>query len=330
MRTLKVLSWLLVGGAIMFLASCNDEDDIPVSLINFSTASFDVDPVTLDPITVQITLTPAAGSNSSITVNFSGGTGTFTTSPALSGNSLELPVAEGDRSVSFTVTFDRASLPDENLQVDMNFGDLGPNLGTGITTSASINVPFLDLQTIPYAEPFGGPGENTCDAVAFPPAGWVVETVEGNPDGEGTWRCIEGADGIFTVTGTGVAANAFITGETIDAWLVSPILGPITSTTSMDVGLDIRFDPNGGFPYEVEVLVSTDYNGLNFSTANWENFEVATNQWLANDFEVDDVTVYNFDLSSFEGEAIAIAFRYICPDNGNCGLARFDDFSISN
>jgi hypothetical protein len=212
----------------------------------------------------------------------------------------------------------------------MSFGDLGPNLGTGITTAASINVPFLDLRTLPYAEAFGGAGVTSCDETTFPPAGWVVETVEGNPDGDGTWRCITGADGSFTHTGTGVEANAFITGETIDAWLVSPILGPITSTTSMDVGLDIRFDPNGGFPYEVQVLVSTDYNGLNFSTANWQNFEVATNQWLANDFEADDVTIYNFDLSSFDGEAIAIAFRYICPDNGNCGIARFDDFSISN
>ncbi len=329
MRTFKILPFLLLGSAMIFLSSCDDEDT-PVSLINFTTASFDVDPVTLDPVTVEISLTPAAATNSTVTVNFSGGEGTFTTSPALSGNSVELPVSAGDQSVSFTVTFDRASLPDQNVVVNMSFGVPGPNIGTGITITSSINVPFLDLQTIPYAEPFGGAGVASCDEITFPPAGWVIETVEGNPGGDGTWRCITGADSVFTFTGTGVEANAFITGETIDAWLVSPILGPITSTTSMDVGLDIRFDPFGGFPYEVQVLVSTDYNGLNFGTANWQNFEPATNQWLANDFEVDDLTIYNFDLSSFQGEAIAIAFRYVCPDNGNCGIARFDDFSISN
>jgi hypothetical protein len=329
MRVLKILSLLLLGIVAMFSAGC-DDDDIDVALINFTSESYDVDPVTLDPVTVELSLQPAAGSASSVTINFSGGEGTFTTSPASSGNTLELPVAQGDRSVSFTVTFDRASLPDENVQVDMALGTPGPNLGTGITTSASINVPFLNLQTIPYAEAFGGADVSSCDEVTFPPAGWVVETVEGDPTGQGTWRCITGAEGAFTHTGTGVEANAFLTGETIDAWLISPILGPITASTTMDVGLDIRFDPNGGFPYDVEVLTSTDYNGLNFGSATWEVFTEATDTWLANDFEADDVTIYTIDLGRFEGEAITIAFRYICPDNGNCGVARFDDFTISN
>ncbi|HHP7240645.1 MAG TPA: choice-of-anchor J domain-containing protein [Cyclobacteriaceae bacterium] len=329
MRIVKSFILMLMVVSIVTVMSCGDDDDPTPSLVNFAQADYNVDGVTLEPITVTLELDPAAAEATTITVDFSGGSGSFTTSPALSGSSLEIPVAAGATSVSFTITFNRSALPSQNLQVVMSLGELGPNLNSGITTSSNVNVPFIDLQTLPYAEPFGETG-TTCDDVSFPPEGWVIETVVGNPNAEGTWSCITGAEGAFVHTGTGLAANAFLTGEPTEAWLVSPILGPITSSTTMSAGLDIRFDPNGGFPYDVDVRISTDYNGLNFGSATWESFAEAKDTWLANDFEVDDVTIYDFDLSAYEGEAISIAFIYICESDGACGLARFDDFSISN
>lgn len=329
MKNLKIYSLLAILFAIPWLNSCGEEE-IETALANFESATVDVDPFTLDPVTVTITLTPAAGSASSITVDLEGGEGAFTTTPALSGSSIEIPIDEGASSVSFTMTFDRASLPDQNLQVRATLGEVGANLGTGITTSTSINVPFINIREIPYAEPFGGSDVTSCDEVTFPPEGWTIETPVGVLGGGGDWQCVSGAEGVFVHTGVGMSANAFNTGETIETYIISPIVGPITSTTTMSVGLDIRFDPNGGFPYDVDILTSTDYNGLNFETATWTSLEEGRNAWLSNDFEADDVTKYTIDLSSLEGEFVSIAFFYNCPDNGNCGIARFDDFEISN
>lgn len=331
MKTRKLLTLFTLVIAATFLVNCGDDDDVPTSLVNFGEAAYDVDGITLEPITVSLELQPAAAEATSITIDFAGGQGAFTTTPALSGTSLELPVASGDETVSFTMEFNRDNLPSENFQVEMSLGELGPNLNSGITPSANVNVPFIDLQTIPYSEDFGGTGE-TCDDIDTPPAGWTIETVIGDPNSAASWVCITGAEGAFVHTGAGLAANAFNAGTASETWLISPVLGPITSTTTMAAGLDLRFDPFGGFPYEVDVLVSTDYNGLNFETANWERFQAGYDAWYSNDFEVDDVTIYDgLDLSAYEGEAISVAFVYICPDaGGGCGLARFDDFAIAN
>lgn len=329
MKILRLFTLCLTIGSVTLFTGCGDDDDTPVSRINFAASAYDVNGITLDPITVTLTLSPAAAGATTIGIDITGNTDGLTFNPALSGSSLEIPVAAGDESVSFTVSFTRANLPSENLQITMDLGELGPNLNTGITTSANINVPFIDLVTIPYSEAFGDTGA-TCDEVTIPPAGWTIETPIGVLGGGGDWTCIVGAEGDFVHTGTGLQANAFNTNETIETWIITPVLGPITATTSMDVGLGIRFDPNGGFPYDVDVVVSTDYNGLNFTTANWTRLEAGRNAWLSGDFNDDHLNKYNIDLSAFEGEAISIGFIYDCPDNGNCGIARFDDFEISN
>lgn len=339
MKILRLMALCLALGSVTLFTGCGDDDDTPVSRINFAESAYDANGITLDPITVTLTLSPAAAGATTIGINITGNTDGLTFNPALSGSSLEIPVAAGDESVSFTVSFTRANLPSENLQVTMDLGELGPNLNTGITTSANINVPFIDLVTLPYAETFG----DECVDGSYPPAGWLVEDPAVNLDDTGSWRCITGAEDVFVITGAGNAANGFVGGSSdtspIESWLISPVLGPITSTSTLTFGADRAFnDVQDGFIY-YDVVISTDYNGLNFESANWERFQAGFDAIESNTAvdppgsfnAVNDITLYeDLSLADFEGEAITVAFIYKCSRPSNCALLRIDDFSVEN
>lgn len=334
MKHLKSLLLIALTLPILFLVSCG-EDEPENGLVNFEQTAYDLDVSNLTPVEVDLSIDPAAPMASSISVNFTGAeAGTvFTTTPALSGSTVQIPVAEGDVSVSFTVTFDAANLPAGDIVLEMTLASPGEGLGTGITTSSQINLANVELTAIPYSEGFG----DACGD-PFPPAdgGFIIENPLTNSAGDGgantgSWRC----NTFGMISGAGAIGNAFVGGSadnsTSETWLVSPVIGPVTSTTSLSFAGDLRFnDIQAGFEW-YDILISTDYTGLNLETANWTRLTDAYDALAGNDVGADDIEVYGgIDLSAFEGKAVAIAFIYRCSKPSNCAAMRVDAFEITN
>jgi hypothetical protein len=331
MKILRLFAFLTIAASVTLIVSCGDDDEgTPTSLVNFAQTGYDADATNLSPVNVTLTLEPASAGASTIEVNFSGGEGSFTTSPALSGNSVTVPVEAGDASVSFTVNFVQDNLPAGDFVVEMTLGDVGPNLNTGITTSASINVANVELTALPYTEDFGADCEGT-----FPPEGWVIQNPQTNTAGSGgtntgSWKC----NTFAMIDGAGGTANAFVGGSedpnTSETWIISPILGPITSSSTLSFGGDLRFnDLQEGFEW-YDVVISTNYNGLNFESATWTRFDAGYNALAGNDVGRDDITIYdNLSLSAFEGQAVTVAFIYRCSRPANCAAIRVDSFAVN-
>jgi len=335
MKILRLSILTLLALSAAFLMQCK-EDEEEVSLVNFNPEAYDLEVTDLSPVTVTLTLDPAASKASSITISFSGAeAGTvFTTSPALSGSTVIVPVAAGDQSVSFTVTLNQASLPAGDFVITMTMSEVGAGLNTGITTEAAINVANIELTSLPYIEDFDDACSGTSPA-GLPPEGWRLENTEVNSAGTdgantGSWMCTS-----FAVTGGGAYGNAFVGGSadpnTSETWLISPILGPIASSSTLTFEGDLRFnDLQAGFEW-YDIVVSTDYNGLNFETAAWTRLDAAYNALAANNVGVDDAETYeDISLADYEGKGVAIAFIYRCSKPSNCAAMRVGYFEVSD
>lgn len=327
--------WLMLLPLIA-LVGCDDDDGVEAtSRVNFDETAYNVSVTDLSPVEVTLDITPAAPRASTIAVDFSGAdAGTaFTTTPALSGSSVEIPVAEGDMSASFTVEFDPANLPAGDVVLEMALGTLGSGLGSGLTINSQINLANVEVTAIPYSEGFG----EDCSG-DFPPAegGFTIVNTQENSAGDGgantgSWGC-----GTFAMDdGAGAIGNAFVPGSastlSTESWLISPILGPLTGSSTLSFAGDLRFnDVQAGFEW-YDVFIATDYNGLNAETANWERLTEAYDALASNDVDVDDITVYEgIDLSAYEGQTVAIGFVYRCSAPSNCAAMRVDSYSITD
>lgn len=153
---------------------------------------------------------------------------------------------------------------------------------------------------------------------AVPPTGWT----KASPDGGSGWeQQTNGTSpmpgwngGTIDVPEGGGNAVAYCTwttggGSSNDQWLISPQI-------SINSGDELSFWVRkfGSYIDVMDVLVSTTSNSTSDFTNTLESIT-----WTAD--EGDEWTQYTYDLSSFDGEDIYIAFREYVADNYNDGAA---------
>ncbi|MEX0330434.1 MAG: choice-of-anchor J domain-containing protein [Puniceicoccaceae bacterium] len=116
------------------------------------------------------------------------------------------------------------------------------------------------------------------------------------------------------------AANGFGGDTASDDWLISP---QVSLATAIDPKMVYQTARNFGGP-ELEVLISTDYDGLNPATATWTALGGALSQ---GDYELVDSGI--IDLSAYIGEAVYVAFHYISTGTGGGDGAVYQVHEVS-
>jgi hypothetical protein len=137
---------------------------------------------------------------------------------------------------------------------------------------------------------------------------------------------------------TGIQVNCFVPGSedqtASEVWMVSPKLNLIDATSpKLSFDVDRRFPGTGEFPEDLyDIMIATDYTGLNFDDANWERFEAGFNAMTANDPGADDMgNTGDLDLSAYAGEVISVGFVYRAggPGTFDATILRIGNFSAT-
>ena len=146
--------------------------------------------------------------------------------------------------------------------------------------------------------------------------GWTTLNVQGDRNWQGkTYN--DGADKYAQATGYNSGLDA------METWLITP---PVTNIGTKKLSLKTAkayWAHTSGSP--LTVLVSEDFDGENFETANWTEI----NPVLASESDADNAWIEsgNFDLSAFSGNA-AIAFKYLGSGTESTSF-RLDDIVVS-
>jgi hypothetical protein len=311
------------------------EDDDPDGIINFVDESIDLTTDDLSPIEINFSIDPPAPKDSEFIVSITGAeAGTiFTTSPAISGNEVTIPVTSGATSALLTVTPNEDAIGFEDVVLTMDIVSTGDGLTTGLTTQSTVNIANAKDtgEELPFMEAFDACGEE--GSGELPPEGWEQVVVQQNAEGSSVWTCIDEFFGVV-----GIEINAFVAGSedetSSEVWMVSPKLNLIDATSpSLSFDVDRRFGGTGSFPEDLyDIMISTDYTGLNFETANWERFDAGFDAMTANDPEADDMAnTGDLDLSAYAGEVISIGFVYRAggPSSFDATILRIGSVSVT-
>jgi hypothetical protein len=336
-KHMKQTKFLLIAFLAIFaivLNSCKEDED-PDGIINFVDEVIDRTTDDLSPITVDFTIDPPAPKASDFVVSISGAeAGTvFTTSPAISGGQVTISVASGATTATLTVTPIEEGIGFDDVVLQLELASAGDGLTTGLTTSSQINiVNAKDTgEPLPFLEDFAVCGPD--GSGELPPEGWTQEVVQQNAEGSSVWTCIPEFFGV-----TGIQVNCFVAGSadltSSEVWMVSPRIDLLNATApKLNFEVDRRFPGTGGFAEDLyDIFISTDYNGLNFGTANWERFQAGFDAMTANDPGVDDLaSTGDLDLSAYAGEVIAIGFVYRAggPGTFDATILRIGNVSVS-
>lgn len=334
MQNFKAL--ILISLAIMtFTFNGCKEDEDPDGIVNFMDEVIDRTTDDLSPIIVDFNIDPPAPKDTEFMVSISGAeAGTvFTTTPAMSGGQVTVPVLQGESTASLTVTPVEDGIGFEDVILQLEIVSTGDGLTTGITTSSQINiVNAKDTgEPLPFLEVFESCAEGGSKEV--PPPGWTQEVVQQNIEGSAVWKCI--AEGRAL---QGVEANAFVPGSNdltnSEVWLITPRLDLIEATSPvLNFDVDRRFNPTDEFTEDhYDIVISTDYNGLNFETATWTRFQPGYDAMTDNDPGTDGATnTGDLDLSEYSGNAISIAYIYRAggPGTFDATILRIGNVSVS-
>lgn len=336
MKISRMLFISLTVIAAITMQSCGEEE-VDDGIVNFTETSINRTTDDLSDITVNFTIDPPAPVASNIYVSITGADyGTvYSTTPAAASGQVKIPVAIDATTASMTVSLDEEGIGFDDVQLALEMDSTSSGLTTGLTTSMNINISNakdkgLDL---PFQEDFdgcteGGSGEPI-------PEGWEEVVAAQNAEGSGAWKCVD--EGFFGFGG--VEANCFVPGSEdtspCEVWLVSPRLN-LTEATAPVLSFDVdrRFDPTENFTQDhYDILISTDYTGLNFEDATWTRFQAGYDAMTANDAGTDDPeNTGALDLSSYAGEVIAVAFVYRAgaPGSFDATILRVANVSVTD
>ena len=321
--------------------SC-DDDEPEDGIVNFEEEAIDRTTDDLSPITLNLTIEPSAPEASEIVVAISGAeAGTvFTTTPEMSNGEVTLNVEDGANSASLTVTPKEEGIGFDDVVLQLSLSSVGDGLTTGLTTSSQINIANAKDtgEPLPFEEDFSICSDTTKSDSAqnaeIPPKGWSQQVKAQNAEGSAVWNCI---GEFFNVTG--VQANAFVPGSndesSSEVWLVSPRINLLDATSPMlSFDVDRRFPGTGNFPEDLyDIMISTDYTGLNFETATWTRFDAGFKAMTDNDPAKDDMSnTGDLDLSEYAGKVIAIAFVYRAgsPGGFDATILRIGNVSVTD
>ena len=319
MKLLKTINRFAFVGLI-FLISCSDDDD--ASLVSFSTSEIEIATEDLNPSQIDLDITPAAPTTSLVSIiaprNAYGNL--FITEPPIVAGQIDLPIAPGDDTASFEIIPLVDGIGFNDFQQEFEIIFVGPGLATNEFAGRYINYSLINERVqgdeLPFIEnfgvcSFGGSGE-------LPPEGWEIIDVAQNTFGTGGYFCYNG-QGV-----TGVATNPFSSDgastsgdDYSESWLISPKL---SLAGEEDPELSFDFDRRFDAPINENTLayglqISTDYDGSNFDTANWEVFQPAVDAMMANNPSFDFIqNTGPLDLSAYAGEEITIAFVFRAAD----------------
>lgn len=306
--------------AILLLVACTDDDD--ASLVNFSTPEIEVATEELSPSKIDLDITPPASVQSVVSIiaprNAYGNL--FITEPPIVAGQIDVSIAPGDSAASFEIIPLVEGIGFNDFQQEFEIIFVGPGLTTNEFAGRYLNYKLINERVqgdeLPYIETFGvcsfgGSGE-------LPPEGWEIVDVVQNSFGTGGFFCYTGQGA------TGVGTNPFspdgatTSGDDYsESWLVSPKISLANEENpELSFDFDRRFDaPINANTLAYSLQISTDYDGTNFETANWEVFQPAVDAMTANNPNFDDIsTIGPLDLSSYEGDEISIAFVYRAAD----------------
>lgn len=317
MTTTRKFLMITLIGLLGLLMSCGDDDEVSNSTVTFSNTTLTISTDDLSPATVTMSITPAAPSNSTISVIVTGATygEVFTTDPAVAGGQIEVPVTAGATSAEFSIIPNEEGIRFDDINLEFEIISVGAGLST-----EEFDGRFLDFTIennkeqgtgLPYVESFNNCGpDGNGEAVQD---GWEQIFIEENSFGTGAFNCYTGQAVV------GLMANAFSPDaqnedpDYTEVWYVSPIIGLVDETNpTLSFDIDRRFDaPIDDNTLAYGIQISTDYDGTNFETANWEVFQAGVDAMTANDPQVDDIgNTGALDLSAYAGETISIAFIY--------------------
>jgi hypothetical protein len=169
-----------------------------------------------------------------------------------------------------------------------------------------------------------------CNSGVFPPKGWEEIVIEQNNEQSARWSCISTPD-------LGIGINAFVSGsndtQSSEVWFLSPRIDlSALNTPILRFDSDRRFVPDDPDLEAYDVLISTDYNGQNFQSANWSRFQPGYEAITANDPDTDGFSSSGaLDLSAFSGEQVVFAFVYRsgAPGSFDATILRISNFSVA-
>lgn len=319
MRSINSLFKCLVF-AVIILTSCSDDEDPAV--VSFSERDIELVTDTLTPVTINMDISPASPSSSSIRIIAPQNTygEKFTTVPQLENGEINVPVEPGESQVSFELNLLESGIGFEDFDQEFEIIATGPGL---VTNPFEGRFSFFNLvnervqeDDLPFIENFDVCGPN--GSFELPPEDWTIINVAQNSFGTGGFFCYNG-QGV-----TGVGTNPFTPdGEATsgddysEAWLISPI---ISLGAADDPVLSFDFDRRFDAPIDNNTLayglrISTDYDGTNFENATWQVFQPAVDAMTANDPGFDSIAnTGNLSLEDYEGQDISIAFIYRAVD----------------
>ncbi|MFO7745943.1 MAG: choice-of-anchor J domain-containing protein [Psychroflexus sp.] len=320
MRLFNIKSVLFILLSMIVLTSCSDDDS--VALVSFSSPDLEVVTDTLTPVTVNFEISPASPQDSNIRIIAPQAAygNSFITEPPLSAGEINVPVSAGATSASFELILIESGIGFEDFIQDFEIIAVGPGLATnefdGRYFSFNLVNERVQEDDLPFVENFGVCGPN--GSFELPPEEWTIIDVAQNSFGTGGFFCYTG-QGV-----TGVGTNPFTpAGEATsgddysESWLISP---SISLGGAVDPSLSFNFDRRFDAPIDENTLayglqISTDYDGTNFDTANWEVFQPAVDAMTANDPGFDGISnTGELSLAQYEGEDISIAFIYRAVD----------------
>jgi len=334
MKKIKIFILLLTAISISFYGCKEDED--PDGIVNFEQEAIDRTTDDLSPVEVNFTIDPPAPSNSEFTVSVSGAeAGTvFTTTPAIANGEVVISVTAGATDASMTVSPIEDGIGFEDIVIALELAAAGDGLTTGITTTSQINiVNAKDTgEPLPYLEDFTGVC-GTDGTGEVPPEGWTEQVVQQNGEGSAVWECIGEFFGEV-----GLQINPFVAGSndqnSSEIYLISPRLNLLdASAPKLNFDVDRRFPGTGDFPEPLyDIVISTDYNGLNFETATWTRFEAGYNAMTDNDPGADNMeNTGELDLSAYTDEVISVAFIHRAgpPSSFDATILRIGKFEVT-
>jgi hypothetical protein len=312
----KVLCLLLVFTSL----SCNEDDDN--ALVEFSVRDLEIVTDTLVPVSINLNVSPASPQASNIRIiapqsNY--GTD-FITNPELVAGEINVPVEAGAESTSFELILLEEGIGFDDFEQEFEIIAVGPGLFTRTFEGRFLFFNLVNERVqeddLPFIEDFDVCGPN--GSFELPPENWTIIDVAQNSFSTGGFFCYtsQGVTGVgtnpFTPAGEATSGNDYS-----ESWLISPSIslgGAENPTLSFD--FDRRFDaPIDENTLAYDLQISTDYDGTNFETANWQSFQPAVEAMTANNPEFDDImNTGPLSLEGYDGEDISIAFVFRAVD----------------
>ncbi|MGJ3234006.1 choice-of-anchor J domain-containing protein [Marivirga sp.] len=306
--------WIALLG-LAFLFAC--EEETVNSVVSFSQTTGEITTDDLSPVTVSFDISPAAPSNSNISIIVTDGAygETFTTDPAESGGQIDIPVSAGAESAEFSIIPNEEGILFADIEISFEIVSVGDGLST-----EEFDGRFFDFTIVNNKEQGSGlPFSETFDVCGadgsgeLPPEGWEQVIVAQNSFETGGFACYNN-QGV-----TGIQANAFSPdaqnedSDYTEVWMLTPLVGLVDAENPvLSFDVDRRFDaPIDDNTLAYGIQISTDYDGSNFESANWEVFEAGVSAMQANNPDADDIeNTGELDLSAYAGQTVTIAFIY--------------------